>query len=175
MVDIDALVPPHATPEQLKSLIRPLMDLPGRFWLAMNLPAMFWWVLLAIALAVLARVLIYRSSIRYWYKMKAFRQLDSALARRATAAEICILSENLLKRLALHLFPDEDIKNLHGKTWASFLISSSENNSFPQKIAGIIAESPYLPEAALDRKIKAGVITADQVASSVRAWIEHNL
>ena len=90
-------------------------------------PAYGWWVLLLLFLVVICLLTIYIVKIR---KVRlAKRQALAALQQINSASLHSIPQLNqLLKRVAMTYFPDQNVQMMHGTQWTDFLV-----NTLPSK------------------------------------------
>lgn len=155
-----------AAPQSLQLRDIHLPAEPG-FWP----PAPGWWLVAAIALAVLTWAGIkswkhYRIHRQRQRILSALEQLESTSGEGETPAFLAQISM-LLRRLALMRFPRKDIAALTGDAWLDFLDSSGGNGQFRQGAGRVLADGPYV------RDLQASV-DSRALGSLIRTWIKKN-
>jgi len=114
-------------------------------------PAPEVWLLLGIAL--LAAIILFYQWRRAW-QHKAYRRAGLALLDGAsTVHDVSVI----LKRVALTVFPREQVASLYGEDWAAFLEQTYSRHDF-----SVIAQAK--PDEQASRKI----------ARLAAAWIRHH-
>lgn len=147
--------------EQLKPLQLP--D-PVGWWP----PAPGWWLLalLLVLLVGLLAVALYRHWQRNRYRRAALTELRQ-LEQQAANGELpmTVLSQ-LLRRTALHAYPDAAIAGLTTERWRAFLTRSSGLQGFEGPLGDALIQGPYAPLPQ----------TIDQAAllALVRQWIQRH-
>jgi len=120
---------------------------PVSFWP----PAIGWWLLPLLLL--LAAILIWR----YRYARRDLRQARAMLDHLAQQplddpAFVAALNQ-LLKRIALTQFPNDDITTLSGQPWVAFLDASGGGGDFCNGAGRVLASAPYQAHpSGLDRE-----------------------
>ena len=119
-------------------------------------PAPGWWLLAAIIL--LAAVVLYAvhrlRNRNYWRRfalmeLTRLREQNEAqhFTPRAVVSELSIL----LRRVAISLFPREEVAALNGDAWLVFLDRGlGENTAFQSDAGRLLTTAPYRPEVAID-------------------------
>jgi hypothetical protein len=110
-------------------------------------PAPGWWVVAAIALAIIATtaVLTYKRYQRNAYRREAaskhniINQLRVDGDKRGYHQQL----NNLLKHTALTIDEREAISSLSGKDWLQFLDRSANTSAFTDGAGSILANGPY--------------------------------
>lgn len=131
-------------------------------------PAPGWWILLAIAVVVLAfgAHWLTRYRARTAYRRTALAQLDRLRREHSASgndAQFYTELNALLKRVALTAFPGKDLAAVHGQQWLAFLNASAPGQAaFP---AGF-ATAPYAPQD-IDCNV-------DQLFQSAQHWIKRH-
>jgi len=111
-------------------------------------PASGFWILVALILMLLSTVAWY---IRHARRRSAYRRAGLALLESAqTAYEINVV----LKRVALAVFPREQVAPLHGEDWIQFIQSSCPHESL----------------SALSQSGKA-IDSTESIRANARTWI----
>ena len=165
-MDVSHLVPPDASPEQLKAMLRGLRDLPTAIELALMPPAWIWWM---VPLAALMAWLAYKTwtrTLAYRRRVQALRELDRLRGKRIS--EVLIGAENILKRVAIQKFGPDRAACLYDKAWVDFLVDHSKNEAMPRRIAMLLAKSTYDPDARIS------AVPADVLAAAA-GWVRQNL
>lgn len=114
-------------------------------------PALGWWVLLALIVALITLAVV--KLLRY-KKLKTQQQrtlqaltlLETKLLQGDEEKKTEALSEIniLLRRLALMHFPRKKLASLTGENWLQFLDKSGNTQDFSQGAGRILADVPYL-------------------------------
>lgn len=107
-----------------------LPDLIG-FWP----PAPGWWVVAVLLLAVIgtASLWLYRLWRKNRYRKLALKQVDelfNAWLQHQDERRFAHDCNRLLKKVALHAYPKQDIAALSGTNWLEFLAETGNNNDF---------------------------------------------
>ena len=129
-------------------------------------PAISWWVLAVITIILL--VLISRYAWYHWQKNR-YRSLALLQANRMFAEyqnhksihRLANESNELLKRVALHAFPGNQVAGLTGNAWSQFLADSANMPDLLNHSA--FNNDRYNPDATL---------SADNVYELTRRWIK---
>ncbi|MDP0562221.1 MAG: DUF4381 domain-containing protein [Candidatus Endonucleobacter sp. (ex Gigantidas childressi)] len=118
-------------------------------------PAVGWWFvagsLLAIILLVSIAVISYRRKNRY--RRVGLKQAKLVLQKYANHGNNRLFSHDcnrLLKKVALQIFPCQDIASLNGKEWLDFLYESSGNEGFKTVAAEALGASRFKPDQEPD-------------------------
>ena len=114
-------------------------------------PAPGWWILAALVLVLLIAAGFWL--IRRWrknrYRKQGLQRADALLQdyqQHKNARQFTHDCNRLLKQLALHAYPDEDIARLHGKAWQQFLADTGKNPGFTQRNGQALGESRFSPD-----------------------------
>lgn len=129
-------------------------------------PAPGWWVLVLLALALLAWLLRY--AYRQWRIMRRRRVLLTALADIAVAADPVRRPHEYLSRLnrlfrvvALRAFPGTACARLQGVEWVQFIRSLLPGNVHTRCLAALVS-GPYEPDPEFD---------AGELQELARLWV----
>ncbi len=138
---------PTAAPIDPQAL--PLLDIhlpaPVSWWP----PATGWWLLLGLALALLAAlVFLWRHRVGSRYRRLALREIDQL--EQLPPAELAAALAQLLRRAALCHFPRRDCAGLSGEAWLEFLDRPFGDRPFSQGVGRCLLDAPYRPEPAFD-------------------------
>ena len=110
-------------------------------------PAPGWWVVAAIALAIIATtaVLTYKRYQRNAYRREAASKLNTINQLRVDGDHRAYLQQlnHLLKQTALTIDEREAISSLSGKNWLQFLDRSAKTSAFTDGAGSILANGPY--------------------------------
>ena len=130
-------------PETLLNNMAPLRQPEAISWWP---PAIGWWIvagLLTLALVITALGLWRR------YRAARYRRIAlKSLEQQAMTGDVTVSAVNrLLKAVALHCWPNQDVADLSGKAWTEFLASSTKkacaNGSFEELLT--IYQAPDKP------------------------------
>ena len=118
-------------------------------------PATGWWILAGVILA-LVTALGYLA-IRYWRK-NHYRKLASKKAagllenyqQHENPRKFAHDCNRLLKQVALHAYPDQEVASLYGQPWREFLAETGNNPDFLNEKAEALGESRFNPERTPD-------------------------
>jgi hypothetical protein len=145
------------------------IHLPGEpaFWP----PAPGWWLVAAVAMALLAWMTVialrrYRLHRQRQRVLAALAGLEQQLANERTPDALARLSV-LLRRLALMRFPRERVAALTGNAWLRFLDESGGNGRFVDGPGRVLGTGPY------QRSLPSDLDAAGLVAL-VREWVTRN-
>lgn len=120
-------------------------------------PALGWWLLLGLVVALAALGLRYGPA--WWRRLRLRVRLLAALESAATAAEI----SQLLRIAVLERFPERGAAGLHGERWVAFLESCDRAPGRFASLREALSAAPY-------RATRAGEnVSALRIAA--RAWI----
>ena len=116
-------------------------------------PAPGWWLLGA--LGVLLLILACRYGYKVWkkgaYRREASSQLKQLFENYQHDQQAFLLNYNtLLKRVALSTYPREDVANLTGEAWVSFLDQTGNTHEFTMGPGQVLVDGQYAPLAAVD-------------------------
>ena len=118
-------------------------------------PALGWWLLTALLLALLlwAGLLLwqrYRLQCQRRRILQALEQLDRQYGTGQDAAFASGVSM-LLRRLALKQFSRDEVAALTGQAWLRFLDRHGGDGQFQWGPGAVLAEAPYAPDHAIDQ------------------------
>lgn len=134
-------------------------------------PAAGWWILTALSLLLI--VLAVYQGRRYYRRWQRRRQALRHLAKlydtcrseddlRGFAADLSIL----LRRVALTLYPRQQVAGLSSDEWLRFLDETGGRGEFQHGVGQQLVTAPYSARAQID---------SDALYILVRNWIKHNL
>ncbi len=113
-------------------------------------PATGWWILgLFVWLGLALGTWLYLRHLRDRWRRAAIEELRRLrnLEPEAVVREISVL----LRRVALHRYPREEVASLSGEAWLAFLDGALGTDAPFQNGAGrILAVGPYAPDSAVD-------------------------
>lgn len=132
---------PSANPlEQLKDIHLP--EAIG-FWP----PALGWWLLAALFIALLAAsILLYRHRQKNAYRRAAVHQINKLFSdyqQPQQSQEVTGQLNRLLKAVALQSYPTKQVSRLTETQWLGFLDNSANMQAFSQGPGQILASAPY--------------------------------
>ena len=132
-------------------------------------PAYGWWLLFALVLLVivmLSRWLIKVRKLRLAKRqaLKALKQIDGSNLNSASQLN------QLLKRVAMTYFPEQNIQEMHGLKWAEFLVTTIPNRKVKD-----VSESFKLMQESLYQAHTAESAEFPRYYKSVETWIKHAL
>lgn len=114
-------------------------------------PALGWWLLALLALALIAWGLF--SALKYWqanrYRAIAQQELKTIYNHYQQCADtrlFLVQLQLLLKRVALHAYPREKVASLNGIAWVTFLDKSSGSREFRMGAGQALIDSNYTRE-----------------------------
>lgn len=116
-------------------------------------PAPGWWILAALALLGLlwAGRFAYQAWQKSAYRREARRQLKHLFETHQHDQQAFLLDYNsLLKRVALTTYPREDVANLTGEAWVSFLDRTGQTHEFTMGPGQVLIDGQYAPVTAVD-------------------------
>jgi len=132
-------------------------------------PAPGWWVLAV--LAVCLGALLIRVAVRYYRRRQRQRRIIAALYQARDnyaaydtprfAAEVSML----LRRVALHRFPRQQVASLIGTDWLEFLDQTGGEGRFRQGPGQALAEGVYAPQVDLE---------PDALTALAQDWVRKN-
>ncbi|WP_052692076.1 DUF4381 domain-containing protein [Teredinibacter purpureus] len=175
---MNTVAPPSATQdpriaELLAQLHAPIAPNAIGLWP----PAVGWWLLIAIGIAVLALLIrtVKKRSKRNAYRKLALSEL-TALSKMDLPEEqttkIPLLAATLLKRTCIAAYPvlKTHSAGLYGKQWFDWLTQSANLDSLTaaqtETLLSLTGEAKYSAESSLDPEL---------VFSSCRYWIEKHV
>lgn len=129
-----------------------------------------WWILLGIiVLLSVWFVLLLRQRRQLTAKKYAFREIQR-LKNEYRDDHYMLASEIslLLRRIALHQFPREEVANLYGRKWRQFLEKTSKKPVFSGRAGDIVEHVLYLPPDRFRNEDIAPLITAAE------EWIDEH-
>ena len=126
--------------------------LPGAVGLFPATPA--WLVVLALLVAVLALLVrgLYRRRMKSRYRREAaaeLREIASHLSDRGCRTELLEKLPVLVKRVALHLAPRDEVAALSGAPWLEFLDRTWHGSAFSSGPGRLLADLGYRTPAGL--------------------------
>ncbi|WP_456408284.1 DUF4381 domain-containing protein [Thiolapillus sp.] len=113
-------------------------------------PAPGWWLLAAlvvVAIGVLALYLRRRRRRRELYRV-SLQELDAirrAFASHADSQQLAAALSQLLRRVAITRWPDEEVAGLTGKDWLAWLDARSGGNDFSAGAGSFLEDGAYRP------------------------------
>jgi len=134
-------------------------------------PAPGWWLVAAVACAVLAWLAVLAA--RRYRRYRERRRLFEVLARvereiaGGHAAEALAQLSIVLRRLALVRFPRRQLAGLTGTAWLDFLDESGGDGRFAQGPGRVLAAGPY--QRSLPPDLDGAALIA-----LVRQWVRKN-
>ncbi|MDP0588990.1 MAG: DUF4381 domain-containing protein [Candidatus Endonucleobacter bathymodioli] len=118
-------------------------------------PAAGWWFvagsLMAIILLVLMVIVNHRRKNRY--RRTGLKQAKRVFHNYTNHGNNRLFAHDcnrLLKKVALHIFPRQDIASLNGKEWLDFLYRSSGNEEFKSVTAEALGANRFKPDQEPD-------------------------
>ncbi|MDO6594704.1 DUF4381 domain-containing protein [Neptuniibacter sp. 1_MG-2023] len=103
-----------------------------------------WWVVLIIvliSLVYLARYLRKKLSDPRRYALRELKSIEQAYSQHQDTNQLIMQSNSLLKRLALSLYPREQVASLSGDNWCQFL---QDTGGVSVEVAReLLAKGPY--------------------------------
>lgn len=150
---------PQALLAQLEPIVTPP---PVGFWP----PAPGWWVLVLASCVILgvAGIWLLRNRRRLAYQRQALTELH--LLRPETTVHYAMQLDALLKRAALHAYPNDahKIASLHGRQWLDYLREALPDWQ-PQEAPRVLTESIYRPKPQFDPL---------RLEAEVRTWLKRH-
>jgi hypothetical protein len=114
-----------------------------------------WWLLATLILV--CTYLLIRWLIRYWrsnrYRRVGISQLNEIFKQfeaNEDAKQYLASFSELLKRLALTIYPREQVASLTGEEWVAFLDRSAKSKAFSMGAGQVLMYSTYEREASFD-------------------------
>jgi hypothetical protein len=132
-------------------------------------PAYGWWllfILVVIGTCLLTLWLVKIRKIRLSKRqaLKALQQIDGAVQDNTSQLN------QLLKRVAMTYFPNQNVQEMHGAKWTAFLVKT-----LPDKKAKNFSESFELMQQTLYQPHTSGNTDFLSYSKSVETWIKHAL
>jgi len=132
-------------------------------------PAYGWWLLLILVLVGVCLLTIWLIKVRKIRLPK--RQALKALQQIDGSSLDCVSQLNqLLKRVAMTYFPNQDVQKMHGKNWIAFLVKT-----LPNKNSNDFSESFKLMQQTLYQPHTSENTEFPSYCKSVETWIKHAL
>ena len=130
-------------------------------------PAYGWWILVALVVIGIFLLTIWLIKARKISRAKrqtlqALKQIDSS-----NLDSVSQLNQ-LLKRVAMTYFPDQNVQKMHGKKWTEFLV-----NTLPNKKTKELSESFESMQQTLYQPHTSENTEFPSYQKSVGAWIKH--
>lgn len=127
-------------------------------------PAPGWWIVLfGVPTIIFLLIWLWRFLRRMTVKKLALAELESIAGSdrevRAKVQQLAIL----LRRIALSVYPREEVASLVGEQWLSFLDDSMRNTRFSVGAGRLLIEAPYRREVETD---------LDALIALCRDWIK---
>jgi hypothetical protein len=120
------------------------------FW-----PVTIGWYALAGLVFLLIVLVVYRQ-YRRWRRnqyrrtaLKALNSLEAQLLSPATRQSAIVQLSELLKRVALKVFPRQQVAGLSGEAWLAFLSRTGRNTNFMEDAGKLLLEAPYQSSQAI--------------------------
>jgi hypothetical protein len=128
-------------------------------------PAPGWWLLLfGVPTLLILLVWLWRFLRRKTVKKLALAELESIAESDADAREKVQQLAILMRRIALSVYPREQVASLVGEQWLAFLDGPLGKNSFSEGAGRLFIEAPYRREVRAD---------LDALLVLCREWIKH--
>ncbi|WP_299733241.1 DUF4381 domain-containing protein [uncultured Endozoicomonas sp.] len=150
-------------PTSLLDQLRPNhLPEPIGFWP----PAIGWWLLAAavMSITILLAMVVYRYIKKNRYRSMALseaRQLQDNFQGHQSPQRFAQNCNELLKRVALHAYPDRQVAGLHGEQWRQFLAETGKTPDFANSNA--FSNDRFNPNAMLN---------TDNTYELTRRWIK---
>ena len=107
--------------------------------------------------------------------LRRYRSLSARLHRDPTDREAIALLSQLLRRIALSVYPRAQVAGLCGGAWLSFLDAHSPVPlGFSEGPGKLLASEPYLPATSSHARVDHGV-ELEPCLNLVEAWLRYNL
>jgi len=136
-----------------------------------------WWILLALLLAVVGTIYLYKAMRA---KRRMLKEAELEITELAEAyqthqdAKHCIESLSaLLRRVGIVAFPQHDVAGLTGLSWLAFLdrtMASKSSNStigFDSELGRYLITAPYAQRVTID------TLQMQQLIELCRQWLRH--
>lgn len=137
-------------------------------------PQTIGWAILA-GIALLGLALWSLQKYRIWHRnsyrraaLQRLAELEPLSQQPITQAKALKELSELLKRTALAAYPREQVAQLYGDAWLTFLESTYPGNHFTQGSGHLLSKLPYLPPEALNQLPAEAV---KNLITTTRAWI----
>ena len=130
-------------------------------------PAIGWWILLAVAMSLVVIVILWR--IRRWRLEQAKRKALSELSQLTSETDQWPQAlQQLVRRLTISYFAQEQVAQLHGQQWIDFLLAQlkvSQRETCEEALQALV-NAQYRKSVDLDFA---------QQTSAVKYWISNAL
>ncbi|MEW6996207.1 DUF4381 domain-containing protein [Colwelliaceae bacterium BS250] len=131
------------------------------------LPQTLGWqlILLCIVAYSLYRVyLMYDKWLKNAYRREAISYLNSLGSEPADIVQIPVI----IKRAALYGFNREEVAQLGGKDWESWLDKNCHGVSFSSQLTGVLSHLAYSPKPSISKE------QLDELKSQVSTWVSNH-
>ena len=108
-----------------------------------------WWVLICVSIVLivlLARYVLKRLRDPRRYALAELKRIEQAYQQNQDSHQLIMQSNALLKRLALTLYPRDEVASLSGDRWCCFIRETGQLSDQPE--IQLLADGPYLPPHA---------------------------
>ena len=149
-----------------EALLDKLQDIHGAAEPSLWPPAPGWWLLAAVALAVLLYAVVQllrklRVQMRRRRLLKELDGLASSYDPQSSPADYLAALNRLFKGIAIRAFPDAGCARMQGRDWAAF-ISGALAGKAPAERLEILETGPYQPHPEFD---------AAELRDYARQWV----
>jgi hypothetical protein len=132
-------------------------------------PAYGWWLVLILVVVGICLLTIWlvkkqKASIAKRQALKALQQIDSSDLEGVSQLN------QLLKRVAMTYFPNQNVQQMHGANWTAFLVKT-----LPNKKVKDFSEPFELMQQTLYQPHTTEVAEFPSYCQSVETWIKHAL
>ncbi|MEM7168968.1 MAG: DUF4381 domain-containing protein [Pseudomonadota bacterium] len=144
-------------------------------------PAMGWWILAAIIMALVVAlwlgIFIRRRGLAH-HALKELSHLEKDRSGHGDLQSFATAVSGLLRRVALARYGRSRVASLTDRDWLQFLSQSGRtqrsSHSWNGDAGRLLAIAPYAPPGALEIKQLGFNVTRQSLAEAARGWIRKN-
>ncbi|ASJ75677.1 DUF4381 domain-containing protein [Granulosicoccus antarcticus] len=172
--------PPVAVPVDISAQLAALHDIHLPDPVAMWPPAPGWWILMLLAIVLIASAALLRHYRRHSIKLAALRELsilEQSLDDENNVQSLATSVGVLIRRVVLNLPDGKRYANVHGQQWSDYLATVPKG--MPASVATLLAAAPYAQPNTMQASGAAGQNIIEPVPSSAiiaeaRTWIRRH-
>ncbi|MFA5983661.1 MAG: DUF4381 domain-containing protein [Methylococcaceae bacterium] len=114
-------------------------------------PAIGWWLLLILVIFIIwiLKRLTRKTAIKSAKAILVAIQLNKAMSTSQKLAELCVL----IRRVAMHVSPRQQVASLTGAAWLAYLDNSVKHAPFSTGIGQYLGDAHYQPSQISDAEL----------------------